>query len=330
MTNSDAPSREQEASADAPRPLKFSYGGQAVIEGVMMRGAYNAAVAVRDPNGTIIIHEEPLNAALYRGSISKIPFVRGLTLLWDALGLGTKALMWSADVSLGEEEVSFSGPLGIGTVILSLSFGIGLFFLLPAAAASGIERLFGLSGADSLLTNFIEGLIRLLLIVGYIWAIGRVGEIKRLFQYHGAEHKTINAYEAGAPLTPQSVARFPLEHPRCGTGFVLTVVVISVFVFSILGRPPLFWLLVSRVLLIPVIAGIAYEYIRFTAARMGRPVIRALIAPNLALQRLTTNEPDEGMLEVAIYALERVLAAEAAHQAAPAGVEVEESAVAAR
>ncbi|MBN1965742.1 MAG: DUF1385 domain-containing protein [Anaerolineae bacterium] len=303
-------SQLSEAGEAAAAPRSFSYGGQAVIEGVMMRGAYSAVVAVRDPEGQIVLHEQPLNAALYRGPISKIPFVRGLTMLWDALGLGTRALMWSADVALGEEEdVSFNGPLGIGTLVLSLAFGIGLFFLLPAAVSSGLQSLLGLQD-DALLTNIIEGLIRLALTVGYIWAIGRIGEIARLFRYHGAEHKTINAYEAGAELTPESAARFSLQHPRCGTGFILVVMVISIFVFSLLGRPAFFWLLVSRVALIPVIAGIAYEFIRFTAARMDKPWIRVLVAPSLALQRLTTNEPDAGMLEVAIMALERVLASE--------------------
>lgn len=322
--------RTEQASDTTPekKPLKFSYGGQAVMEGVMMRGAHSVAVAVRNPKGEIVVHEQPVNAALYRGPISRMPFLRGMTLLWDALGLGTRALMWSADVALGEEEnVSFSGPLGIGTVLFALAFGIGLFFLLPAAAAGGVEKVFGLEH-NELLTNVVEGVIRLLLIIGYIWAIGRMPDIARIFQYHGAEHKTINAYEAGVPLTPESVARFPLEHPRCGTGFLLVVAVISILVFSLLGRPPLVWLLLSRVLLIPVIAGIAYEYIKFTAARMNRPWIRALVAPSLALQKLTTNEPTPDMLEVSILALQRVLAAEQAHQPG-AAVETEAKEVAA-
>ncbi|GAB4570611.1 MAG: DUF1385 domain-containing protein [Anaerolineae bacterium] len=317
------PGREQEtAPPDEQQPIKFSYGGQAVMEGVMMRGAYNVAVAVRDPEGKIVVEEREINSALYRGPVSKIPFLRGLTLLWDSLGLGTRALMWSADVALGEEEeINFNGPLGYGTVLVSLAFGIGLFFLLPAAAAGGIERLFGLQHSE-LLTNIIEGIIRLLLIVGYIYAIGRMKDIARIFQYHGAEHKTINAYEAGAPLTPASVKRFPLEHPRCGTGFILVVAVISIMVFSLLGRPPLVWLLLSRVVLIPVIAGIAYEYIKFTAARMDRPWVRAMVAPSLALQKLTTNEPTEDMLEVSITALKRVLETEKLHR--PGVVPVQE------
>ena len=325
---------EVEPQAEAPeekKPLKFSYGGQAVMEGVMMRGAYNVAVAVRNPEGEIVVQEDEISSALYRGPVSKIPFLRGLTLLWDSLGLGTRALMWSADVALGEEEdLNFNGPLGYGTVLFSLALGIGLFFLLPAAAAGGVEHLLGLQHSE-FLTNIIEGIIRLILIVGYIWAIGRMNDIARIFQYHGAEHKTINAYEAGAELTPASVKQYPLEHPRCGTGFILVVAVISILVFSLLGRPPLVWLLLSRVVLIPVIAGIAYEYIKFTAARMDRGWVRAMVAPSLALQKLTTNEPDEDMLQVGITALQRVLGAEQAHiPGAQTPAEVEEMAAAAR
>lgn len=327
----DGAETKQESAA---KPLKFSYGGQAVMEGVMMRGAYTMAVAVRDPKGEIVIHEQPINAALYRGPISKIPLLRGMTMLWDALGLGTRALMWSADIALGEEDVSFNGPLGIGTVVVSLALGIGLFFLLPAAASGLVENALGMGEGTEFLANLIEGVLRLLLIIGYIWAIGRVEDIARLFRYHGAEHKTINAYEAGAELTPASVARFPLEHPRCGTGFILVVAVISVLVFSVLGRPAFVWLLLSRVLLIPIIAGIAYEYIKFTAARMDRAWVRAAVAPSLALQRLTTNEPDESILEVAIVALERVLESEKAHLPSVVRVDamesVEESVAAAR
>src|SRR3954452_25587024 len=232
---------------------QFSYGGQAVIEGVMMRGAHKVAVAVRNPKGEIVIHEEPLNATLYRGRIAKTPFLRGLVGLWDALGLGTRALMWAADIALGEEEnkASFNGPIGYGTLIVSLLFGVGLFFLLPTAAASGLERLLNLEH-QSFLVNILEGVVRLALIVGYIGLIGLMPDVKRLFGYHGAEHKTINAYEAGAELVPEVVAKYPIEHPRCGTAFLLTVAVISVLVFSVLGRPAFIWLVISRVLLIPV------------------------------------------------------------------------------
>lgn len=321
---------EPDETPEGDKPLTFSYGGQAVMEGVMMRGAYNVAVAVRNPEGEIVMQEDEISSTLYRGPVSKIPFLRGLTLLWDSLGLGTRALMWSADVALGEEEdLNFNGPLGYGTVAFSLAFGVGLFFLLPAAAAGGVEQLFGLEHSE-FLTNIIEGVIRLILIVGYIWAIGRMEDIARIFQYHGAEHKTINAYEAGAELTPAEVKPYPLEHPRCGTGFILVVAVISILVFSLLGRPPLVWLLLSRVVLIPVIAGIAYEYIKFTAARMDKAWVRAMVAPSLALQKLTTNEPDEDMLQVGITALQRVLSAERSHVANPAPMETEEMAAPAR
>ncbi|MER3544332.1 MAG: DUF1385 domain-containing protein [Chloroflexota bacterium] len=289
----------------------FNYGGQAVIEGVMMRGSHMAAIAVRGPKGQIHLHTEPLNPRIYSGPIARTPLLRGLIMLWDALGLGIRSLMFSANVALGEEEAKFEGPIAWGTVAVSLSLGIGLFFLLPAAVGKWLAGPFGLG---TLATNLLEGLIRLLLLVGYIWAIGFMPDVRRLFAYHGAEHKTINAYEAGAPLTPDSVARFPLEHPRCGTAFLLTVVVLSILVFSLVGNPALWLRLVSRILLIPVVAGLAYEFIRFTARHIQNPIIRAIVAPNLALQRLTTREPDAAMLEVAIAALERVLESEGINQ----------------
>ncbi len=301
---------EAKAVPESAAPPQFSYGGQAVIEGVMMRGAHKAAVAVRDPEGNIVIHEQDLNAALYRGRISRTPFVRGLIGLWDALGLGTRALMWAADVALGEEEnVSFNGPIGYGTLVVSLLFGVGLFFVLPTAAASGLESLLGLE-KQSFVVNLLEGAVRLLLIVGYIWVIGLLPDVKRLFGYHGAEHKTINAYEAGAELVPEVVINYPIEHPRCGTAFLLTVAVVSVLVFSVLGRPSFFWLVVSRIVLVPVIAGISYEYIRYTAKHMDSAIIRAIIVPNLMLQHLTTRPPDLTMIEVAIAAFKRVLVSE--------------------
>ena len=300
------------------REIKFNYGGQAVIEGVMMRGAHTAAVAVRNPKGEIVFHETPLSRRLYRGRIIKTPFVRGVIGLWDALGLGTRALMWAADVAIGEEEeVDFNGPIGWATLAVSLLLGVGLFFLVPTLGAAGIGNVLGLTpdgsapiGFAAFLVNLIEGAIQITLLIGYIWAIGRIPDVKRLFGYHGAEHKTINAYEAGAELTPDIVARYPIEHPRCGTAFLLTVAFVSVLVFSLLGRPPLPLLILSRVILIPVIAGIAYEVIQFSARNMHRPLVRTMVRPNLALQHLTTRQPDPHMLEVAIVAFERVLVSE--------------------
>jgi uncharacterized protein YqhQ len=315
-----------QANGNTAAPKQFSYGGQAVIEGVMMRGAHMAAIAVRDPKGQIVIHEQPLNAALYRGRISRTPFLRGLVLLWDALGLGTRALMWAADVALGEEEesVSFNGPLGYGTVAVSLLLGIGLFFIIPTAAASGLESLLGLTD-KSFVVNLLEGVVRLAIVVGYIGLIGLLPDVKRLFGYHGAEHKTINAYEAGAELKPEIVAQYPIEHPRCGTAFLLTVVFISVLVFSLLGRPSLILLILSRIILIPVVAGIAYEYIRFTAKNMHNPIVRALIVPNLMLQHLTTRNPDLTMIEVGIVAFKRVLYSEGLISEEEAAVPVAET-----
>jgi uncharacterized protein YqhQ len=281
------------------------YGGQAVIEGVMMRGTRAMAVAVRAPDQQIVLHMQPLSP-LYRGGFSRMPFLRGLLGLWDALGLGWRALSYSATVA-GGEEVKFEGPVAYGTMAVSLAFGLGLFFLAPAGLASLGETYLGL---NPWVGSLLEGVVRLALIVGYLWAIGFMPDIRRLFGYHGAEHKTIHAFEAGADLTPESVARFPLEHPRCGTAFLLTVVVFSILLFALLGPLPLWARLVSRIVLIPVVAGLAFEYIRFTARHLSNPVVRLLILPNLALQRLTTREPDATMLEVAISAFKAMRAQE--------------------
>jgi uncharacterized protein YqhQ len=290
-----------------PSEKKLMVGGQAVIEGVMMRGTKTMAVAVRNPRQEIVMHTQPLSQKLYGGRMLRIPFVRGLTMLWDALGLGLRSLMYSADVALGEEDVSFSGPVAWGTIILSLGFGIGLFFLLPKGVAALLE-----TAITPIVSALIEGAVRLALFVAYIWLVGKMPDIRRVFGYHGAEHKTINAYEAGAELTVDSVQRFPLSHPRCGTAFLLTVVVMSIFFFAPLNalKLPLALSLLSRVVLIPVVAMVAYEYIRFSARHLGSPIIRAIIVPNLALQSLTTRQPDDSMVEVAIAAFQRVLASE--------------------
>ena len=281
----------------------FNYGGQAVIEGVMMRGSQSMALAVRHPAGHIVVKTEPLNKTIYRGPISRIPFLRGLVSLWDSLGLGTKALMASADVAAGD-DVSLQGPVTWVTVALGLGLGVGLFILLPSFLV-GLLRL-----RSDLLTSFVEGIVRLILIVGYIWGVGRMPDIRRVFAYHGAEHMTVNAYEAGAELTVDEVKRFPTAHLRCGTSFLLTLVLVTVLVFAPFSGLSLPWRLASRLLLLPLTAGIAYEFMRLTARLADRAWVRLLTRPNLALQRLTTNPPDEPMLEVAITALNAVLAAE--------------------
>jgi uncharacterized protein YqhQ len=297
---------------------KFYYGGQAVLEGVMMRGRKSMAVAVRAPDGKITLHEEPLTAAIYTKKWGQWPFVRGVGMLWDALGLGMRSLLWSADVAMSEEEdVKFTGPVAWTTVASSLVVAVGLFFLLPTLAAKWLAPL-----AGGLLGSVIEGVIRLGLFLLYLWGIGFMPDIRRVFGYHGAEHKTINAYEAGAPLNPSSVARYSTSHTRCGTSFLLSVMVIAIIVFAPFHFNSVVVRLASRIVLIPVVAGIAYEFMRFTAARVDHPWVRMLIAPGLALQRLTTREPDETMLECAIAALKPVLAADGILVEAPLAVEL--------
>lgn len=293
---------------------EMNYGGQAVMEGVMMRGTRAMAVAVRQPDGEIVLHTEDLDPRIYRGPLSRIPFLRALTSLWDVLVLGIRALMYSAEVALGEEEeVDFHGPIGWGTLIFSLALGIGLFFVVPLLLVGIADRYI----ASSFLSNVVEGLIRLAIFLAYVWAIGQIPDIRRVFAYHGAEHKTVNAYEAGVDLLPAKVARFSTAHFRCGTAFLLSVMVISILIFALLGRPPMALRILSRILLLPVVAGIAYEFIKFTSRHREHPLVQAIAAPNLALQKLTTREPDESMLEVSIAALQGVLAMEDA-LAAPA------------
>ncbi|HNT76745.1 MAG TPA: DUF1385 domain-containing protein [Anaerolineae bacterium] len=289
------------------KTLGWSYGGQAIMEGVMMRGKYQVAMAVRRPDtGEIVVKQEP-TSQLYRGPFSKIPFLRGIPMLWDALGLGMKALFFSAELVGQAEDPEFKMNTGMEVVMggVSLLFGMALFMLLPSFVA-------GLLIPESmpLLFNIVEGLIRLTLLIGYIAAIGRMAEIARVFAYHGAEHMTINAHEAGDPLTVADVRKHSRQHARCGTAFLLMVVLISILVFAPLGKPDLWIRIASRLLLIPVISGIAYEVLRFTGKHAKNPLIHALIVPNLALQKLTTREPDDAMLEVAITALQTVLADE--------------------
>ncbi|GAB4572282.1 MAG: DUF1385 domain-containing protein [Anaerolineales bacterium] len=289
----------------------ITYGGQAVIEGVMMRGQKAFAIAMRAPDGSIAVHTEPL-AGIYRSKITKIPFVRGVILLWDALGLGMRALTLSANTQTGEDE-KLEGPALYLTLAVSLTLGIGLFFLLPTSIGGGVQHLVTQNGMDNLfwLGNLVEGVFQLLLLIGYIWAIGFMPDIKRVFQYHGAEHKTINAYEAGAELTPENVEKFPIEHPRCGTAFLLTLVIFSIILFSLLGPLPFYLRVISRIVFIPILAGISLEYLRWTANNLSNPFVKLIIKPNLALQRLTTRPPDRDMLEVAIESFKSMRKAEA-------------------
>jgi len=274
-----------------------NYGGQAVLEGVMMRGAHSVAIAMRAPNKEIVIHKEPLGS-IYKSNLGKIPFLRGLVMLWDTLGLGMRALTLSANVQTGQDQ-KLEGPALYLTLGVSLTFAVALFILLPAVVGQLAD---GFLGWNPWWGNLFEGFIRLLFLIGYIWLVGQLPDIRRVFAYHGAEHKTINAFEAESELMPECVAHFSVEHPRCGTAFLLTLVLLSVVLFSLLGPLPWLWRLVSRVLLLPLLAVLAYEYIRWTANHMDSALVRLLVKPNLALQQLTTREPTPDMLEVAIAA----------------------------
>lgn len=284
------------------KPKMPSYGGQAVIEGVLMRGTAFVAMANRAPDGQISITTETLSG-IYLSALAKIPFLRGLVLLWDALGLGMRFLTRSANIQTGEEE-KIEGPTLYISLGFSLLIGVGIFFVAPAALGQLVERWLHWSALGS---NLLEGAIRLAVFIAYLWGVGKMPEISRVFAYHGAEHKTINAYEAGVELVPEKVALSSLLHPRCGTSFLLTLVVLSVIVFAFFGPMPILLRLVTRIVFIPVLAGVAYEYIRWMAGHLTNPIVALLIQPNLALQKLTTREPDLGMLEVSIAAFKTLL-----------------------
>ncbi|MGZ4714697.1 MAG: DUF1385 domain-containing protein [Acidimicrobiia bacterium] len=282
--------------ADEPRAM----GGQAIVEGVMMRGERQWAVAARAPDGDILveIHDVPGWGERY----AKIPLVRGVVNLAESMRLGMQALTWSANLQMPEEE-RLSGKAMGATIAVSLTLFMGIFILLPALGARGIG---GALGLDGLAFHALEGLLVLTIFLSYLVLIGRMKEIKKVFQYHGAEHKAIAAYENRVPLTPESAQRFTTAHVRCGTNFLLTVLTLAIVVYSLIGRPALPYLILSRIVLIPVIAGIAYELIRLAARHMDKRWVRTAMVPGLTLQKLTTREPSLDQIEVAIAALRAV------------------------
>ena len=281
------------------------YGGQAVIEGVMIRGPRNAVVVCRRPDGGMAVRHESLGG-VYTSAFRRVPLLRGVLVLWETLVLGMRSLIFSSNVALGEEEneVSPMAVIMMGTVALTLV--VVLFFVGPLLLTDWLEGWVG----SSLLVVIIEGAIRLGILIAYIGLIGLLPDIRRVYAYHGAEHKSIHAMEAGDPLEPAAVQRHPTAHARCGTSFLLTVVVVSVVVFAALGTPDLWLRIASRIVLIPVIAALAYELIRLGGRFYGNPVARVLMWPNLALQMLTTRQPDDSQVEVALRALQEVIAAE--------------------
>jgi uncharacterized protein YqhQ len=284
----------------SPLKEKFFYGGQAVIEGVMMRGPHHYAVAVRDPKTKeIVIDRGELKAGMYVNPFWKLPFVRGLALMGETIHLGMKSLIWSVNVNAGANDVKIGKREITISVAISAVFGLLIFIVLPLVATGSVIHRSG-----SLLFALVEGVIRVGLILGYLLLIGMLKDVRRVFQYHGAEHKTINAWESEWPLEVASVRRASLLHPRCGTGFLLVVLVVSVILFSLVALFQPSWpvLILSRLVGIPVIAGVSVEAIRWMARHRANPVVQVLLWPVLATQKFTTREPSDDMLEVAMAA----------------------------
>lgn len=279
------------------------YGGQAVIEGVMMRGPEQLAIAVRKPDNQICLDKREIKSITKRFPILKRPLLRGVLSLFESLVLGMQALSYSANQALEEEEEELSTKdlaISMGFALLA---GVLLFVIAPTAATRLLDP--KLPGVFA--QNIVEGIIRIGIFLIYIVVISRMQDIQRVFQYHGAEHKVIHTYEAGEELTVENARKYSTLHPRCGTSFLLIVMVVSIFLFAFLGKQVLWWRFLSRLLLMPVVAGISYELIKLSGCHSSHPVARFLIAPGLWLQKLTTREPDDSQLEVAIRALEGVL-----------------------
>ena len=275
-------------------------GGQAVIEGVMMRGFGKVATAVREPGGNINVQVKPVSSIADRFPILKLPLLRGAVSLFESLILGMKSLSFSAQAA-GEEDEQLTDKELIGTIILAIGLACVLFVAIPTFAAKFFHALTD----DPIILNLAEGFLRLIIFLAYLFAISQMKDIQRVFQYHGAEHKTIFCYEADLPLTVENVKKFPRLHPRCGTAFLLIVMLVSIFVFAFLGWPELWIRILSRIILLPVVAGLSYEIIRFSA-RSQNSLVKIATLPGLWLQYLTTREPDDSMLEVAIKSLEAV------------------------
>jgi uncharacterized protein YqhQ len=286
---------------------RFNYGGQALIEGVMMRGRDAIAVALRHPDGRIVWAQERLDQGTVHGRrAAKWPFVRGLVVLYETLVVGTRWLVRSAGLQAEDQGVEI-GKGGIALMLgITAVLGIGLFFILPlfiaTATAGNLE--------NDLIQHLIEGLIRVAIFIGYLVVISRTPDIHRVFQYHGAEHMTIHAFEAGEPLRPEYVRRHPTAHPRCGTEFLVVVILLSILAFSLVGRQTPIVMIASRILLIPVIAAVGYELLKLGAKYRSNPVVRVIMWPGILVQKITTKQPTEDMIEVAIVSLEQAIVAD--------------------
>jgi uncharacterized protein YqhQ len=299
-------------------PPKFNYGGQALIEGVLMRGRDAIAVAFRHPDGDIVWESEPLRSGPHGWRLAKAPLVRGLVVLYETLVVGTRWLIRSANIQASADGVE----LGKGAVALmlgiTLTLGIGLFFLLPlfiaSATAGGVE--------EDWIQHVIEGLVRVAIFLGYLALISRMPDIRRVFEYHGAEHMTIHALEAGDPLTTDAVRKYPTAHPRCGTEFLVVVIILSIFAFSLVGRQTIEVMVASRLLLVPIIAAVGYEILRFGAKHRRNPIVKAIMAPGILVQMITTKRPTDDQIEVAIVSMQQAL--EADGEQVPTGSEAPE------
>jgi uncharacterized protein YqhQ len=303
------------AQRDAP------VGGQAVMEGVMMRGTSTWAVAVRKPDGDVDVQSFPLVSWAKRHRALRLPVIRGVVALVESLKIGLKALSLSANAQLPEDEEPISGAMWFGTVLVALLFAVGLFFVVPV----GLTSLFKDQLGSAFLFWLVEGIVRTAIFLGYIVLIARLPDLRRVFEFHGAEHKTISCYEAGLPLTPENAQRFSRLHPRCGTSFLLIVMILAIFVFAPIGLPAWYLLLASRILGVPLIAGLSFEVIKWAGRNRRKGWVQKLMWPGMQLQKLTTREPDAAQLAVAIAAMEAVLEVEDPRAAADedlVGIEV--------
>jgi uncharacterized protein YqhQ len=278
-------------------------GGQAVMEGVMMRGVSTWAVAVRKPDGEVDVQSFPLVSWTKRARVLRWPVIRGVVALVESLNIGFKALGISANAQLPEDEEPISGAMWVGTVVVALLLAIGLFFVVPV----GLTSLFKDQLGSAFLFWLVEGLVRTAIFLGYIVLLARLRDLRRVFEFHGAEHKTISCYEAGFELTPENAQRFSRLHPRCGTSFLLIVMIVAIFVFAPIGLPAWYLLLASRILGVPLIAGLSFEVIKWAGRNRRKGWVQKLMWPGMQLQKLTTREPDREQLAVAIAAMEAVL-----------------------
>jgi len=290
---------------------RFDYGGQAVIEGVMMRGRKAMVTAVRRPDGGLTIDTQPL-AGIYSGGMRRTPLLRGIIVLIEALVLGIKSLLYSANVSLEKEEAEISGWLVWLLLASSVAVAVVLFFMVPLF----LTKLLDLYITSALVFNLIEGFLRVAIFIAYLKLINLVPDINRVFAYHGAEHKAVNAYEDGAPLEIEATKKYSTSHVRCGTSFLFIVLILAIIVFALVGLPSLWLMVLWRILLIPAIAALGYEVIYFSNKHTDNAVVRAILSPGLWLQSLTTRKPDDSQLEVALSALKKVVELDQAEEAA--------------